>query len=126
MAEQPSQHARHLIRVRVSAEFLFALMRTSKPRVISCEGVPEDAKVFRIANDGIANCVWVFYEHPSFPLVEDGSLVEEFCPVWTTYHGPHAHEVLDELAERGCNAVRLPVTALKGPRCRQTIATVAI
>lgn len=92
-----SQHARHVMRVCVSPIWLFNLLKTSRPRVISCEGLPPDAKAIRIAHDPVNNCVWAFYEHPSFPLIEDGAYVPECHPTYTEYFGADPVNIMAEI-----------------------------
>ena len=83
--------------VRISAAFLLELVKTSKPRVLSCEhGVPPDAKPFGVGYDSISRTLIVAYEHESFPEKHEGEPLDEVHPAWTEYSGDTAVQAITE------------------------------
>lgn len=90
------QPERHLLAVRITGKFLLQFVKTASPHVLSCEGIPSDAKPLRIFYDGQRDIVGVIYEHPSFPLHRTGTTVDEFSPQYTTYCGEAVHRLLQD------------------------------
>lgn len=101
MSAEPeeSQFSRHLRIVRITGQFLLKILKTSAPRVISCEGVPPDARLLRLGYDWERDMVLAVYEHPSFPLCSRGQIPEDLRPEYTEYHGDLAVAVLTKTVD---------------------------
>jgi hypothetical protein len=91
------QHTRNLKAVKITSEMLFELFKTSDPRVISCNGLPRDAKAVRIGHEASSDTVWAIFEHESFPACEPGRIPEWLYPTYTEYRGDKAVESLGHI-----------------------------
>lgn len=93
---QKSSHARNIAYIRISGTFLYDMFKTSEPRVIAVRnGLPKDAKFLRMEKDPMTGALVAMFEHPSFPEVDDGRIVQkEISPMFHEYWGERAIEEL--------------------------------
>lgn len=95
---------RNLKRVRVTGDLVLEFIKTSPPRVLSCQGIPPDARLLRMGYDANSDVVVCVFEHPSFPACQEGDIPEEALPVITAYYGDVA-----------IAALQTPVGIFNGP-----------
>jgi len=88
--EFDKQPMRRIAFVRITSTFLMDFLKTSDFRCLKCQGVPADAKPYRIAYEPRDGYVMCFYEHESFDPVYEGNICPEIKIVVTERHGdPH-------------------------------------
>lgn len=76
------QEERRLVKVPISKELILALCKPQEGlRIDVVEGIPQDADYVDVYEDCSMDCLFLIIKHPSFEVVELGSVIPNFYSV---------------------------------------------